>query len=218
MPVGAAIGGALVGGVTSIIGGNKAAKAQKNASNAEIEANREIYDQQRADQAPYRDAGYASLADLRAGLGQGGEFSQAGDFSMADYEADPGYQFRREQGERAIQRGASARGLNLSGATLKALNRFNSGNASQEYGAAYDRFNQQRTNRFNQRSTLAGLGQSATSQTNANASNYGNNLSNSLQSIGNANAANAANTYGAIGGAVNSGVSNYLTLSMLGKK
>lgn len=49
---------------------------------------------------------------------------------------DPGYQFRQQQGEQAINRSAAAKGGRLGGATLKSLADYNSGLASQEYGAA----------------------------------------------------------------------------------
>jgi len=61
-------------------------------------------------------------------------------FTMQDYQADPGYQFRLDQGNKAINNSAAARGGLLSGATLKAIAEYNSGAASQEYGAAQGRF------------------------------------------------------------------------------
>ncbi len=61
-------------------------------------------------------------------------------FTMQDYQADPGYQFRLDQGNKALNNSAAARGSLLSGATLKAIADYNSGAASQEYGAAQNRF------------------------------------------------------------------------------
>lgn len=61
-------------------------------------------------------------------------------FTMQDYQADPGYQFRLDQGNKALNNSAAARGGLLSGATLKAITDYNSGAASQEYGAAQGRF------------------------------------------------------------------------------
>ncbi len=52
----------------------------------------------------------------------------------AGFQADPGYQFRLQQGEEAINRSAAARGGRLGGATLKALSEYNQGLASQEFG------------------------------------------------------------------------------------
>ncbi len=56
-----------------------------------------------------------------------------------DFEADPGYQFRQQQGEESINRAASARGGRNSGRTYKELAQFNQGLASNEYNRAYQR-------------------------------------------------------------------------------
>lgn len=50
------------------------------------------------------------------------------------FQEDPGYKFRQQQGEEAIQRQAAATGGRNSGATMKALADYNQGLASQEYG------------------------------------------------------------------------------------
>ena len=49
------------------------------------------------------------------------------------FETSPGYQFRMDEGGRAVDRSASARGLLLSGAQNKALTRFGQGEASNEF-------------------------------------------------------------------------------------
>lgn len=56
------------------------------------------------------------------------------------FEADPGYAFRQAEGQKALERGAAARGKVLSGEQFKALSGFNSGLASQEYGNWWDRY------------------------------------------------------------------------------
>ena len=63
----------------------------------------------------------------------GGMLDQRGGL-YGGFEQDPGYQFRRQQGEDAIMRQASAQGGRLGGGTLKALAEYNQGLASQEYG------------------------------------------------------------------------------------
>jgi hypothetical protein len=142
------------------------------------------YNQVRADQAPYREAGNASLAQLASGVKTGGEYARS--FGMDDYQADPGYQFRLEQGQKGINNAASARGGQYSGATLKALANFNSGLASQEYGNAYSRFNTDQTTKFNRNATLAGIGQTA----NTAIGNAGANSTNAITSAGMNNANN----------------------------
>lgn len=67
------------------------------------------------------DAAIGGMQAAKAGLASG-------------FQGDPGYQFRQQQGEQAINRAASAHGGRLSGRTLGALADFNSGLASQEYG------------------------------------------------------------------------------------
>jgi hypothetical protein len=65
-----------------------------------------------------------------------------GDFKAPSYEAamaDPGYQFRTQQGQTALQNAAAAKGtLNDSG-TLKALIDYGQGAASQEYQQVWNR-------------------------------------------------------------------------------
>jgi hypothetical protein len=61
-----------------------------------------------------------------------------------DFQTDPGYQFRQQQGQQAIEGGAASRGLQLSGATQKALARYSGQLASSEYGNAYARYMQNR--------------------------------------------------------------------------
>jgi hypothetical protein len=52
---------------------------------------------------------------------------------------DPGYAFRVQQGQRALESGAAARGGLLSGGTQQALVNYGQGAASQEYQNAYNR-------------------------------------------------------------------------------
>jgi hypothetical protein len=87
----------------------------------------------------------AARSDMLAGQAQAGntmERAIAGGNLQAlmngglqsGFEADPGYQFRQQQGEQALARRAAASGGRLGGGALKSLMEFNSGLASQEYG------------------------------------------------------------------------------------
>lgn len=73
---------------------------------------------------------------------------------MSGFFQSPGYDFRRTEGMRGLERTAAARGGAFSGNALRALSEFNSGLASQEFG-----------NWFNQLSGIAGTGQNATTTT-----------------------------------------------------
>jgi len=174
--------------------------------------------QQREDQRPYREAGYAALSNIQAGFKPGGDFNR--DFTMADYEADPGYRFRVSEGENAINRAATAAGSRYSGATLKALSRFNSDQASQEYGNAYNRFQNNVAGRYNRLASLAGIGQTATNQTQqagtnaySNIMNSGinatNAINNSAQNAAAARASGYVGTANMIGGGLQQLANNY---------
>ena len=61
-------------------------------------------------------------------------------FEADDFEADPGYEFRRSEGNRGVEQSAAAGGSLQSGASLKALNRFNQDTASNEFDRAHGRW------------------------------------------------------------------------------
>lgn len=142
-------------------------------------------------------------------LGDFGSLSR--DFSMADFQADPGYDFRMKEGQKALERSAAAGGRFLGGGTLKALTRYGQDMGSQEYGRAFDRFNLNRNTRFNQLAAVAGIGQTANGQLaqlgQQNALTQGNNLMGAATVGGNAAMAGAAGWSSAL----NNGVNNWLT-------
>lgn len=106
------------------------------------------------------------------------------DFSMADYQEDPGYKFRLSEGMKGLDRSAAARGGLQSGAALKAAANYSEDAASQEYGNAYNRYNTNRGNQFNRLATLAGVGQTANAANTASGVNYANTTGNILTNNG----------------------------------
>jgi hypothetical protein len=136
------------------------------------------------------DQGNPNVAPIGGGQPQENIFNKP--FTLADFQADPGYEFRRAEGQKGVENSASARGLTLSGGTLKALERYNQDYATGEYGKAFDRYQSDLTGRFNRLSSLAGTGQTATNQ----AINAGQNFVTQGQAGANAiqnNIADAAN-------------------------
>jgi hypothetical protein len=127
--------------------------------------------------------------------------SLARPFSMADYEADPGYAFRQTEGQKAIERSAAARGGLMSGSALKGIERFGQDLASQEYGNAYNRFQSNQSNQFNRLASLAGVGQAA----NNALQQAGGQFANAMSGISQANAMNQGNAMMAAGNARASG-------------
>ena len=61
------------------------------------------------------------------------------EFDAEDLQDDPGYQWRLDQGNKGVERSAAASGMLQSGKTLKGLQRWSQGLASQEYRDAYGR-------------------------------------------------------------------------------
>ena len=108
---------------------------------------------------------------------------------------NPLIRFNREQGERAIARGAAARGLNQSGGTLRDLSRFNQDLA----GAGVQNFV------LNPLFELAGFGPRAAAQIGGAAMTTGTNLGNLAMGAANARGSayqNAGNTIGNLAGSV----------------
>lgn len=119
-----------------------------------------------------------------------------------DFTTDPSYQFRFNEGQKAVNNSLAGRGSFLSGAALKAIQKYGQGAASQEYGA-----------QFNRLSGLAGTGQTSVQNTNALGANAAQGIGNSLEGIGNVNAA-ASNNWGNM---INQGFQNYNQQNQLGK-
>lgn len=97
--------------------------------------------------------------------------------------ARPGYQFRLEEGLGARDASAASRGMLLSGAQQKAIERYGQDFASNEFDKEFNRLN-----------ALMGGGQVATNNINAAAGAYGNNATNALMNAGNARASGYINS------------------------
>lgn len=147
-------------------------------------------------------------------------------------EQTPGYQFTQQQGLKAAQASAAARGLGVSGASLKGAATYATGLADATYA---NRFNEAQTNyqdimnqgaaqqnlgtfaqsmqqqQYNQYSGLATLGENAAAQSGTTSTQAAANTANYLNQSGQAQ---AAGTTGAAN-ALTSGVNNYLSYSAL---
>jgi hypothetical protein len=121
------------------------------------------------------------------------------------FEKDPGYDFRLNEGVDAVTNSASATGSVLSGASLKALERYRQDYASNEYTNAFNRFQADRGNRFNQFSTLAGLGSTATGQANQAGGAFAGNAGQNALIAGQAGAGGILGTAGAINQGIEQG-------------
>lgn len=107
-------------------------------------------------------------------------------FTTADFTQDPGYQYRLQQGLKAIQGTAAARGSLMSGRTLKALDQYGTDQANQYYTQERNNFQALQDRNWNRQAGLAGIGQTTTQQQNAAASSYAGNVGSGMTAIGNA--------------------------------
>lgn len=194
-----------------------AAGAQVQASREQIVSNEKTLATQREDQRPWREAGEAALKQLQVGIADG-----SFDPKNFTFKADPGYQWRLDQGSKAIERSASARGNLLSAGTQTAIGSYGQEFASNEYDRAYQRNAGAQTAKFNALSSVAGTGQRAVDAITNATGNAGQLNNNAIGAGGNAiaqgylGAGNAwATGIGNMAGAANTGIQNYLLQGML---
>jgi len=118
-------------------------------------------------------------------------------FGMDNYQADPGYQFRLSEGNKALDRSLAASGQYMTPQRQIALQQYGQGMASEEYGNAYNRFNQDQGNIYNRLAGITGIGQTALSQNQQAGQQYGQSASDLYTGMGNsivaANQARQAN-------------------------
>lgn len=193
-------GASLLGGKSSSDAAKKAAKAQLKATKATIAQQERALERQIQLQEPFRETGVNALADY-------GTASQYTPFGMAQFQADPGYQFRMSEGLKALERSAASRGLLESGGTLKDITRFGQDLASQEYTNAFQRYLTERQARLQPLEYRIGLGQAAASGQAANVGTSAANVGQLTQALGNIQAQRAvtqgnimAGTLGNLGG------------------
>lgn len=159
--------------ISTLTGSNK--KARRAQTHAAEDANNDLgkaRDLSLGRLQPYVDAGSAGLGELAMRLGLSGDEtnplygSLTKTFTGADLPNTPGYQFGLEQGSRALNNSAGARGNLLSGSALKAAERFGQDYAGTQFQAAYDRDNTDKNRIANFLGNVATIGQNATNSAN----------------------------------------------------
>lgn len=147
---------------------------------------------------PYQAAGVGATNRLAQLYGAGGEYTQMP--TLDQLQMDPSYAFREQQGMKALQQSAAARGGLLSGSTLKGIQNYGQGLASTEYGNAYNRFMANREAVARGLGALAGGGMTA-------AGGMGN-LASNLSGVYTGTAQNMAQNYQGLGQALGQGYAN----------
>lgn len=207
----AVAGGAqLAGGAMGARASRRAAREQRRAAADQLALQERMFREQQNAYAPFRQAGLQAQNALMLGLGLAGSPGQEGygalmkDFGAADFETDPGYQFRLSEGMKALDRQAAARGGTLSGSALKATQRYGQDVASQEYSNAFNRYMANRASKLGALGGLTSMGAGTASGLAGAAGQFGQVGGQSLADIGNARASGImgpANAYaGALGG------------------
>lgn len=107
-------------------------------------------------------------------------------FGLEKFQEDPSYQFRLNEGNKAIERAMAARGKTFTPEAVKALTGYGSDLASTEYANAYNRYNQDQNTLFGRLATLSGYGQSAGAQQSAMGQNFANTSGQLMTNLANA--------------------------------
>jgi hypothetical protein len=151
-------GAGLIGAGMSASASRDAARMQVDAARDAASQERAMYEQSRADLAPYREQGYTALKDIERMK----PFltAQFGPEQFGQY-LDPSMAFRQRIGTQATERLANVGGGAISGNTLRALQDYGQNLASTEYGNAFGRFQTERGNIYNTLANIAGMGQNA---------------------------------------------------------
>lgn len=178
-------------------GGPKRADTRPAARAAESATalQEKIYEETKAREQPLYDIGLAGTQDLASRLGIAGDPAAEGygglteTFGADQFEADPGYQFRLDEGNQALERRLAAQGKTFSPEAAKALQGYGQNLASQEYGNAFDRYNVGQSNIYNRIAGLSGAGQQAGAQLTSAGQNYAGNVGQTAASLASTNIA-----------------------------
>ena len=232
----ALLGGAAISGVSSILGGNQAADAVSDASAQSNALQRYIYDQNRTDQAPYRNIGTQALQALGSLYGFGINTNPAASQQPAQPAQDYGANWKNVIAGRNALAPAPAQptqpggqpgnfdafftspdyqfrfdqGLQALDRSAAARGRLYSGaqiKAATNYGQQAG--SQEFGNYFNRLSSLAGIGQTATNQLGQYGQNYANQVGQNYMNAGNAQASAYMNRGNALSGFIGDAAYGY---------
>jgi hypothetical protein len=228
-----AAGAAVASAGSSIYGASQAGKGAKDAANLQ----QQQFQTTRGDLFDYNQTGQNALLGAQAIAGSG-PTGGGPDYTSLAYnqylppqmteaqlQQTPGYQFTLDQGLKATQSAAAARGLGVSGSALKGAGTYATGLADKTY---LDQFNvaQQRFGdvlnlntaqqgnlqaQFGRYQSLATIGENAAAQTGAAGTSAASTGGNYLNQAGLAQAAGTTGVSNAVTGAAN----NYLAYNQL---
>ena len=217
----AVVGSTLVGGLISADASKSAANTQAGAAGAATAEQAREFDAEKEALAPYRDFGAAALPTLRTALGLSGGDTSSSTFGTLtkpfsfDVSQDPGYQFRLNEGTKALENSAAAGGTQLSGATLKELLKYGQDYASGEYNAAFQRDQATKAQLYGMLSGAVGVGSGATTTQVQAGQNTASNIGSNIIDAGNASAAGRVGVANAVSGALTGSANSVMDYTLL---
>lgn len=229
MSVGAGIAASgAISALGSIVGSSSAASAEKQASNLQGQ----MYGYTVQQENPYINAGYTTINPQSALAGNAASAqgsspylsaataampATSGAMTEAELQQTPGYQFTLGQGLKATQAAAAARGLGVSGASLKGAATYATGLADSTYSNRFNEAQQTFTDWLSQNTAYQGnllneanmlnqvstLGQNAASQTGTQGTSLANAAGNYLSQSGQSTGAGTVSATNALSNAAN---------------
>lgn len=136
-------------------------------------------------------------------------------FGMEDFQASPAYQFNLDEGTKALNKAAAARGQYYAPATLQGIAKYSQGVASNEFQNAYSNYNTNMGNIWNRLSTLSGGGQNAAANLGTNATAVAGQVGNNITGVANAQAAGQVGAANAMNNGMSNAYNAYLTNQIL---
>jgi hypothetical protein len=205
--------GTLIGGALASNASKKAADTQAGAAQYAADLQHQQWQTSNDQQQPWIQSGGNAINQMGQMTSPGGSMTHV--FNNQDLNSNlaPNYQFGLEQGMGQTQNYANATGGLVSGNAMQGLNKFSQDYAGNAYQNAFNNYQASQTNIFNRLASVAGVGQTATSNNQVAGVNSANNMGNFSTS---AAAAQAAGTVGQAN-AINSGISNLSSLAYLNK-
>lgn len=226
MPIGAILGIAapIVGGIIGANATKSAASTQAAAADRATALQREQWLKNIEMQQPFYNAGITGQNALLQYLGLGGDPNAANygagmkPFDASTMYNDPGYQFRLNEGLKALDRTAAARGGLLSGGAIKAGERYAQDYATNEYQNAFNRYWNERNQMLNPLQSLLGQAQTTAQNLGNAGANYATNAGNNMMAAANARASGYVGGANALTGALSGAYNNYQTYNAMNQQ
>jgi hypothetical protein len=232
--------GAVGGAYISSQGAKSAANTQAAAANNATQLQQQQWQQTQQNLQPYMQLGTSAINPLLVAMGYNISQNPDGSVSLdsindnnilhqsftapteAQAQATPGYQFTLNQGLKAAQNSAAARGLGTSGAALKGASTYATGLADSTYNDVYNRalstFNTNYSSAANAANRLQGLvsnGQNAAATNGSLGAATANNIGNTLMSGANASASGTVGSSNALSSALGNIGNSAMTYGLL---